>query len=1073
MDDSVRDPDPNHARRVESLFAEAVDLPQEDREAFLDQACPDAPDVLAEVVSLLDALERSDSFEALDARRARALLDAAGPFPETDGRIGPYQLVRGLGRGGMGEVYLAARVDGQFEHEVALKLVKRGMDSEAILRRFLTERQILARLRHDNIARLLDGGVTEEARPYFAMEYVDGTPITAYCDDRRLGVDERLRLFQRVCGAVQYAHRNLVVHRDLKPSNILVTDDGKAKLLDFGIAKLLDDEAEAGATTLSGLRAMTPEYAAPEQVRGEPVTTATDVYALGVVLYELLTGHRPYRLEQRATDAMARVICEVEPTHPSTAVGRVEAILQEDGTTDTITPDAVGHARGTQPDRLRRQLSGDLDTVILKALRKEPERRYASAEALLEDIERYLAGLPVAARRDTLAYRTSKFVRRHTVGVAAAASFVILLAASAVVLVLDKAEIARERDKAREVKDFVLSLFAVSDPNTARGETVTARELLDQGALRLETELAGQPEVQAEMMAVVGEIYRQLGLHDSSRTLLEQALALRRRAFGEEHAQVASSLGSLATLSFAEGEYEEAELLYRRALEIEERLHGDEEHPEVARWLNGLSPAVRARGRYDEAESLARRALSMRRRLLGPAHPDVAESLINVAVPLYLNGNYGEAEALYREALAMQIALLGEEHLDVAATMNRLGLLLRRQHRFDEAESLFRPALAAYRKLLGQQHPDTAVVLGNLANVMRDQGHHAAAEPLLQEALATQRELLGIEHPDVATTMSVLAHTYVSLGAYDRAEPLYREALAIWRKTHGEEHPYVALALEHLASLHARKGDDDAAERLHREALALNRRLRGDEHPNVARSMHQLARLLRDQGDFEEAELLHRQALATWRKELGDESVQVATGRFQLSVLLRDKGDYEAAERLARQALETWRKQLGEEHAQVAFGLANLAKVLHSKGGYEEAESLFRESLDLQRRLRHATHAGRAPTLVGLGHLLLDRGRPAATEPLLRDALEILGGAVPEGHWQRAEAQSLLGAGLSAMGRLEEAEALLLDGYDGLKGTRGKQRQTQRALRYLVAHYERRGLAEQAARYAALLADQP
>ncbi|MFQ5572464.1 MAG: serine/threonine protein kinase, partial [Rhodothermales bacterium] len=466
-----------HWPLIDDLFAAALDHPPEERTAFIDRACTGNPALRDELESLLRAYHASEHYlEAIDADRARALIESVGELVCEEQRIGPYQVVRELGRGGMGAVFLAERADGQFEQQVALKLIKRGMDSDAILRRFLRERQILAHLRHENIARLLDGGVSDEDRPYFAMEYIDGLPLPDYCDTHRLDVEARLRLFQDVCRAVQYAHRSLIVHRDLKPSNMLVTEDGTVKLLDFGIAKLLDPEAQSGATALTeaGLRAMTPEYAAPEQVRGEPVTTATDVYTLGVVLYELLTGHRPYQFERREPKAIARVINDVEPELPSTAVRRETDIQHTDGTTETVTPLSVSRARSTQPDRLRRRLSGDLDTVVLKALRKEPERRYASAEAFVEDIRRHLAGLPVLAQKDTLAYRASKFVRRHTVGVVFATALGLLTLGSAVVMALQQAETMREAAKAEEVKSFVMSLFEMSDPDASKGETITA-----------------------------------------------------------------------------------------------------------------------------------------------------------------------------------------------------------------------------------------------------------------------------------------------------------------------------------------------------------------------------------------------------------------------------------------------------------------------------------------------------------------------------------------------------------------------------------------------------------------------
>ncbi|MFQ5572027.1 MAG: tetratricopeptide repeat protein, partial [Rhodothermales bacterium] len=708
-------------QQVAGLLESALAMPPEQRTPFLDQACPDDPDLRREVAILLNAHDQAGDFlQEIDADQATALIESVGGAATEGQRIGPYQLVRELGRGGMGAVFLARRADEQFEQQVALKLIKRGMDSEAILRRFLHERQILARLHHPNVARLLDGGVSDEDRPYFAMEYVEGVPLTDYCDGHRLDVEARLRLFEKVCRAVQYAHTNLVVHRDLKPSNMLVTEKGELKLLDFGIAKLLGhDETEAGEGTLTeaGLRVMTPEYAAPEQIRGETITTATDVYALGVVLYELLTGHRPYQFERRTPEEVAHVIGEAQPERPSTAVSQSAEVRRGDGTTETITPEGVSRARGTQPERLRRRLSGDLDTVVLKALRKEPERRYASAEAFVEDIRRHLAGLPVTAQKDTLAYRASKFVRRHTVGVAASAALAmlaILAVGFAVAMALQQAKTAQEATKTEQVKDFLVSLFEMSDPDASKGETITAREMLDAGAARIETELADQPEVQAEMMDMMGEVYWKLGLYDPAQPLFERALTLRRTLLGNEHEDVATSLNNLALLLYEKGD-------------------------------------------YDTAEPLFREALAMRRKLLGQEHPDVAISLNHLALLLQRTGDYDAAEPLYREALAMKRKLLGEEHPSIAIGLNNLALLLRDKGDYDAAVPFLREAVAMWRKVQGEEHTDLATGLQNLASLLRRKGDYAAAEPLYREALVMRRKLLGREHPSVATTLSGLA----------------------------------------------------------------------------------------------------------------------------------------------------------------------------------------------------------------------------------------------------------------------------------------------------------------------------
>ena len=504
--------------QVETLFAAALEQAPEARDSFVEAAVDASDEVREDVASLLHAHAReSGQLEASVRAAAGVAIEQADPLAGGDARIGPYRVLRRLGTGGMGTVYLAERADAQFRQQVALKVVNRHLVNDEIVRRFRTERQILADLDHPNIAHLLDGGTTADGLPYLVMEYVVGERIDAYCNARALALRERLALFLAVCDAVQYAHRNLVIHRDIKPSNILVTPDGAPKLLDFGIAKLMGTGAERGAAlTRADERLMTPEHASPEQVRGEPVTTGSDVYALGILLYHLLTGERPYTPDDGSVAALERAICETAPDKPSTVVMRAATRA---GNAAAPAPVPV-----PAPRRLARALTGDLDNIVLMALRKEPARRYASAAQMAEDVRRYLDQRPVIARPDTWSYRTAKFLRRHTASVTAAAAVVVVLAA---VVVYYTQRLAGERDRAQDaerravretetskrVSDFLVELFRVSDPDKARGETITAREILDRGAERIDQELDDEPEVQAQLMDTMGLVYRSLGLY--------------------------------------------------------------------------------------------------------------------------------------------------------------------------------------------------------------------------------------------------------------------------------------------------------------------------------------------------------------------------------------------------------------------------------------------------------------------------------------------------------------------------------------------------------------------------------
>ena len=551
--------------RAKAVFEAALERPAADRARFVAGEAAGDEALGAEVLSLLAAHESAEARGFIEA-------PAVGPLPpppaEPDwaGRlVGPYRIVGEIGRGGMGAVFRAVRDDDQYHKEVAVKVVMRGVDNDLVRERFRSERQILAAFDHPNIARLLDGGATTDGRPYLVMELVDGEPITAWARNRSLSLDERLALFRQVCSAVSDAHRKLVVHRDIKPANILVGRDGVPRLLDFGIAKLLEGGTGTGGTGFLQ-QMMTPEYASPEQVRGEPITTATDVYSLGVVLYELVTGERPHRLAGRDLADLAR-LHEEEPAKPSVAAGTAR---EPDGTL------------------LARRLRGDLDTILLKALRREPERRYASVDQLSEDLGRHREGLPVLARPEGTAYRAAKFVGRHRTSVAAAAVLAAVASAASWNLVVQARRVERERDKAQEVSRFLIRLLRVSLPSEARGHALTAREVLDQGVSRVDQDLSGRPDARAALLQTLGAAYARLGLADSAAPLLQESLRLRSEMREGETLDVAEALHELAGALVVQGDSEGAERCYRRALAIRARALG-RYHPDTVATSTALA----------------------------------------------------------------------------------------------------------------------------------------------------------------------------------------------------------------------------------------------------------------------------------------------------------------------------------------------------------------------------------------------------------------------------------------------------------------------------------------------------
>ncbi len=801
--------------KVKDLVDRAYDLNADGREALLSEACAGDPALQSEVEAIMTSAEHAPDIFATPA--ADELLQAGTHPPQTTlvgSRIGRYTLIGKIAVGGMGTVYLAERSDGQFDQQVAFKLINGHMVSDDIVRRFRSERQTLANLSHPNIAKLLDGGTTDDGTPYLVMEYVHGQPIHQYCDEQKLSTSQRLRLFCAVCSAVQYAHQNLIVHRDLKPANILVDIHGTPKLLDFGIAKVLDPSPNARPddVTAAVQRLMTPQYASPEYIKGERVTVATDVYSLGVILYELLTGHRPYRVSDSAPHEIERTVCERDPVKPSTAVVRTEQIVFRDGSTRSqVTPATVAEARGDQPAKLRRRLAGDLDNIVMMAMRKEPTRRYASAAQFAEDILRHLDRLPVIARRDTLGYRTGKFFRRHTL-LATATIALALALIGGIAGTTWQARVARQqRDaaifaqdhaqsealKAERAIEFLKTVFSSVDPAYAEGRDITVREALDEAAGRIDDDLSQEPRVAATVHATVGAAYTSLGLYDEAERHLVQSLRLRREVHHDPHTEVSESISDLATLRYQQGRYDQAEPLFNEALTLDRALFGDR-HARVARSLNNMGVLKRANAQLEEAEALCRQALEMRRELLGSDSLDVAESLNNLAGIRMAARDPAAAKPLLEEALAIRARRLGHDHPDTAQARNNLAVDLTHLGDYDGAAANLRDALATYRKILASDHPILLRTLGNLAALLATTEKYAEAKPLFIEVLTLQREQLGDDHPSVTNTLWNLASCHRGLDDHQTRESLLRECLDIQKRKLPPDDPRTVTTINEL-----------------------------------------------------------------------------------------------------------------------------------------------------------------------------------------------------------------------------------------------------------------------------------
>jgi serine/threonine protein kinase/Tfp pilus assembly protein PilF len=738
--------------------------------------------------------------------------------------IGNYRIIQKLGEGGMGEVYEAEQT-APIRRRVALKIIKWGMNTDQVVARFESERQALALMNHPSIAKVFDAGATEKGRPYFAMEYVKGVPITEYCDTHRLNNRQRLELFIQVCEGIQHAHQKGVIHRDIKASNVLVTiqdDRAVPKIIDFGVAKAISQRlTERTMFTELGQLIGTPEYMSPEQAEmtGLDIDTRTDVYSLGVLLYELLVGVLPFESEELRSagfDEIRRKIREQEPPKPSTRL-----------TTPGFDTDHAMKSRQTDLSSLTKQLKGELDWITMKAMDKDRTLRYASASELAVDVMRYLKHEPVTASPPSTMYRLKKYVRRHKLGVAAASLVVLamMIGITGTTIGLLKAVKAErkareEAETAQQVSDFLVALFEVSDPSETRGNTVTAREILDKGAEKIEEDLQEQPRIQSRLLETMGRVYRNLGVYSQAAPILERSLSLKRKIFGEEHPEVAASLHTLAVLYDTQGKYQEAVSLFRQSLVIRESYFG-KDHPEVAKSLNSIAVVYWNQGKYSEAEPLFQRSLAIKEKTLGPDDPEVGNTLTNLGVLYHLQGKFDEAEPLFKRALEISEKVLEEDHPDIAGSLNNLGSLYEDMGKREEAEPLYERALTIWEKALGPEHSDVGIALHNLANLYRDQGKYDQAEPYYLRSLEIWEKALGEDHPYVAYSLRERANLYRDQEKYDEAEMLYERALEIFEKSLGPDHLNVAETLEQYALLLRKIDRVGQAEKLEERAKTI------------------------------------------------------------------------------------------------------------------------------------------------------------------------------------------------------------------------------------------------------------
>lgn len=894
--------------KIETIIDEALALPEEEREEFIESNCEGDNALKSEVTLLLESIFDSEGWLENPSEYKDDFYRDISDSPENVSpgstligeQIGPYRIKELLGEGGMGLVYLAERADGAFEHQVAVKVLREGMETSHNIRRFQQEQRVLAGLNHPNIAGILDGGEMENGLPYLIMEYVEGIPIDEYCKRQNCTFRERIELFKSICQAVQHAHNNLIVHRDLKPGNILVKEDGEIKILDFGIAKLLEADNEGTwLRTRTGARVLTLSYAAPEQVAGHSITTGVDNYALGTLLYRLLTGVHPFEKKGKSVSEMEEIILHTDPPKPAVRFRNLSDAKQEQ----------LSKEMKSTPSDIVHMLRDDVGAIIFKNLRKEPEARYNSPNELLEDLNRFEKGLPVLAREGTVRYHMGKFVERHKVGIATTVIAILLLLGFGFFYTFKIAEERNqaqfEAQKSEQVIQFLTSLFDSNRPSQARGDTLTAVQLLRNGMNQIET-MNQQPEVQASILRVIGDVYRVMGHYDEAEQLLSKAFERQHDLFEPDHTEIAKTAEAIAQLKFYTGDFQTSDSLFRMASATYEQIY-EAPHETIARSIANHAELLEETGKLDKAEELYEQALNMFRELYGDEHNQIANVLNNLAIVYEKQGRLDASAEYYRRSLDMDLSLN-------TAADNR--------------------------------NPRVITSMHNLAMIYQKKGDNEKALELMEEALAARKKLYGNNHSFVASSMNGMALIQRDLGNYQQSEMLYRKALEILRSNYDDDHLHVNYNLINLGDILVYREKYQEADSLFRIVLTNFSELLGEKHIMYGVVNNQLGKVLFKQKKYEESLEHYSLALSILEKNVSADHPRLGDTMFGLGNNYLSMDEPAKAEQYLSKALDILKNSRGTRQQKTIDTYLVLGKSLIRLEKYGQAENVFLKGVE-------------------------------------------------------------------------------------------------------------------------------